>query len=604
MAAQSEGGGKDEIKTHFVTREGSYKLMHHSEYSKPSRVAFNGQTNTPVKLSFVEVNDGTASPDRLCFNVGRELYVYVYKGVRKAADLTKPIDKRIYKGTLPTCHDFNQHYLSPESVLLVVGFTAGQVQLIDPIKKEISKLFNAERLIDKTKVTCIKWIPGSPNQFLVSHGSGQMYLYSEELPCGQTTPQYQPFKQGDGFAVYTCKTRSTRNPLYRWVIGQGAINEFAFSPCARYLAVVGQDGHLRVFQYSTMELLGTMKSFFGGLLCVCWSPDGKYLVTGGEDDLVTVWSFHEKRVVCRGHGHKSWVNMVAFDKYTSTVCDETTSDVIGADGEISSVKANAVASNEGSNHINRLSSTSSNPEFPQTLPPQQTNGKHLNANHSNSSSTPALESSTNLNYISYRFGSVGQDTELCMWDLTEDVLKQPYGKSRTSSSGLLGLNSSSSSSLPRSNSLPSSQKANSVGPVTSNDVSGHAYADGHAHPIQNAVMNASSKFATLSVSDRKESSDKKEHKRNFSLAARNSDKSSVVKSNNVRPVDSAMKLYGTQACPKLDQVPMLEPLVCKKVSHERLTAIAFRNECIVTACQEGIVLTWARPGKVLRDGVE
>lgn len=24
------------------------------------------------------------------------------------------------------------------------------------------------------------------------------------------------------------------------------------------------------------------------LLCVCWSPDGKYIVAGGEDDLVTV----------------------------------------------------------------------------------------------------------------------------------------------------------------------------------------------------------------------------------------------------------------------------------------------------------------------------
>uniref|UniRef100_A0A673MND9 Uncharacterized protein n=1 Tax=Sinocyclocheilus rhinocerous TaxID=307959 RepID=A0A673MND9_9TELE len=40
-----------------------------------------------------------------------------------------------------------------------------------------------------------------------------------------------------------------------------------------------------------MELQGVMKSYFGGLLCVSWSPDGKYLATGGEDDLVTVWSF-------------------------------------------------------------------------------------------------------------------------------------------------------------------------------------------------------------------------------------------------------------------------------------------------------------------------
>ncbi|TKC44422.1 hypothetical protein EI555_012982, partial [Monodon monoceros] len=61
-----------------------------------------------------------------------------------AADLSKPIDKRIYKGTQPTCHDFNHLTATAESVSLLVGFSAGQVQLIDPIKKETSKLFNEE----------------------------------------------------------------------------------------------------------------------------------------------------------------------------------------------------------------------------------------------------------------------------------------------------------------------------------------------------------------------------------------------------------------------------------------------------------------------------
>ena len=27
-------------------------------------------------------------------------------GLKKSADLTKPLDKRLYKGTCPTCHDF------------------------------------------------------------------------------------------------------------------------------------------------------------------------------------------------------------------------------------------------------------------------------------------------------------------------------------------------------------------------------------------------------------------------------------------------------------------------------------------------------------------
>lgn len=446
-------------------------------------------------------------------------------------------------------------------------------------------------------MTCIKWIPGSPNQFLVSHSSGQMYVYNEELPCCQTPPHYQPFKQGEGFAVYTCKTKSTRNPLYRWVIGQGAINEIAFSPCARYLAVVGQDGHLRIFLFNTMELIGTMKSYFGGLLCISWSPDGKYLVTGGEDDLVTVWSFHEKRVICRGQGHKSWVNMVAFDPFTSVLNDPHEETVI-EDNEV--FHSQTIMGNEGSsNHIGvRQRTESSSSAISGHISSQHHNGRHsLIGNHNSTSSV--VPSSPNLNNcISYRFGSVGQDTELCLWDLTEDILNQPLGKSRTSTSGFLNL--SSSASLPRSNSLPNSQKVNSVHQNLANDMSANACAvDGHSQSIQNAVMNANSKFATLSVTDRKEASDKKEHKRNFSLAARNNDKTSVTKANSVRPVDNAMKLYGTQACPRLDQVPLLEPLVCKKVSQERLTSISFRNECIVTACQEGIVLTWARPGRAV-----
>lgn len=71
----------------------------------------------------------------------------------QAADLSKPIDKRIYKGTQPTCHDFNHLTATAESVSLLVGFSAGQVQLIDPIKKETSKLFNEEVGLSKNNPT-------------------------------------------------------------------------------------------------------------------------------------------------------------------------------------------------------------------------------------------------------------------------------------------------------------------------------------------------------------------------------------------------------------------------------------------------------------------
>ncbi|KAJ4940028.1 hypothetical protein JOQ06_029459 [Pogonophryne albipinna] len=520
MAA--EGGGKEmnEIKTQFTTREGVYKLLTHSEYSRPNRVPFNSQGSNPVKVSFVNVNDQSGNGDRICFNVGRELYFYIYKGVRKAADLSKPIDKRIYKGTQPTCHDFNHLTATAESVSLLVGFSAGQVQLIDPIKKETSKLFNEERLIDKTRVTCVKWVPGSESLFLVSHSSGNMYLYNVEHTCGTTAPHYQVLKQGENYSVHTCKSKSTRNPLLKWAVGEGALNEFAFSPDGKFLGCVSQDGFLRVFNFDAVELHGTMKSYFGGLLCVCWSPDGKYIVAGGEDDLVTVWSFLDCRVIARGHGHKSWVSVVAFDHYTTSVEESDPMEFSGSDEDFQDqmIHFGRDRANSTQSRLSKRNSTDSRPVS-----------------------------------VTYRFGSVGQDTQLCLWDLTEDILFPHLPLSRTRT---------------------------------------------HTN-----VMNATSppagvsKFATLSLHDRKERHHEKDHKRNHSMghiSSKSSDKLNLLTKTKTDPA----KTLGTLLCPRMEDVPLLEPLICKKIAHERLTVLIFLEDCLVTACQEGFICTWARPGKV------
>lgn len=60
-------------------------------------------------------------------------------------------------------------------------------------------------------------------------------------------------------------------------------------------------------------------SYYGGFMCVCWSPDGKYILTGGQDDLVSIWSLAERQIVARCPGHHSWVTAVAFDPWR---CDD------------------------------------------------------------------------------------------------------------------------------------------------------------------------------------------------------------------------------------------------------------------------------------------
>lgn len=58
--------------------------------------------------------------------------------------MPKPIEKRSYnKCDVPTCHDFNSASATYDRVLLLVGLLGGQIQLFDPISKEVNKSFNA-----------------------------------------------------------------------------------------------------------------------------------------------------------------------------------------------------------------------------------------------------------------------------------------------------------------------------------------------------------------------------------------------------------------------------------------------------------------------------
>ncbi|XP_038384470.1 dystrophia myotonica WD repeat-containing protein isoform X4 [Canis lupus familiaris] len=540
-----------EIKSQFRTREGFYKLLPGdgaARRSGPTSAQTPAQPQPPqpppgpasssgpgaagsapspppagpgpgpalpaVRLSLVRLGEpdsaGAGEPpatpaglgaggDRVCFNLGRELYFYpgcCRRGSQRSIDLNKPIDKRIYKGTQPTCHDFNQFTAATETISLLVGFSAGQVQYLDLIKKDTSKLFNEERLIDKTKVTYLKWLPESESLFLASHASGHLYLYNVSHPCASAPPQYSLLKQGEGFAVYAAKS--------------------------------------------------------------------------GEDDLVTVWSFAEGRVVARGHGHKSWVNAVAFDPYT-TRAEEA-----------------AAASGDGER-------SGEEEEEPDTGGTGSGGGAPL---------SPLPKAGP----ITYRFGSAGQDTQFCLWDLTEDVLypHPPLARTRTlpGTPGTTPPAASSSRgaepgpgplprSLSRSNSLPH--------PAGSGKAGGPGAATEPGTPF------SIGRFATLTLQERRDRGSEKEHKRYHSLGnisrGGSGGSSGGDKPSGPAPrsrLDPA-KVLGTALCPRIHEVPLLEPLVCKKIAQERLTVLLFLEDCIITACQEGLICTWARPGKAFTD---
>ncbi|KAJ0028354.1 hypothetical protein Pint_35604 [Pistacia integerrima] len=391
----------------------------------------------------------------LIFNVGDAIFISDLNSQDK-----DPIKSIHFSNSNPVCHAFDQD--AKDGHDLLIGLNSGDVysvslrqQLQDVGKKLLgAQHYNKDGSVNNSRCTSIAWVPGGDGAFVVAHADGNLYVYEKaslkyeekyfiltfishgdicddmlalnilqskdgagdsSFPVIKDQTQFSVAharyskwssdKADDGSSGRSCmmwkspvrfpeKGVSTywsfdqppppapsifvclyhailvqSNPIARWHICQGSINSIAFSSDGTYLATIGRDGYLRVFDYSKEQLICGGKSYYGALLCCAWSMDGKYILTGGEDDLVQVWSMEDRKVVAWGEGHNSWVSGVAFDSYFSSPNSDGTGET-----------------------------------------------------------------------VMYRFGSVGQDTRLLLWDLEMDEIvvplrRGPPGGSPTFSTG-------------------------------------------------------------------------------------------------------------------------------------------------------------------------
>lgn len=333
--------------------------------SGSSRIGSLGASSSSTSMTNTNF-DGKGT--YIIFNVGDAIFISDLNSQDK-----DPIKSIHFSNSNPVCHAFDQD--AKDGHDLLIGLNSGDVysvslrqQLQDVGKKLVgAHHYNKDGSVNNSRCTSVTWVPGGDGAFVVGHADGNLYVY-EKSKDGAGDSSFPVIKDQTQFSVAHPRY-SKSNPIARWHICQGSINSIAFSTDGTYLATVGRDGYLRVFDYSKEQLICGGKSYYGALLCCAWSMDGKYILTGGEDDLVQVWSMEDRKVVAWGEGHNSWVSGVAFDSYWSQPNSDGTAET-----------------------------------------------------------------------VMYRFGSVGQDTRLLLWDLEMDEIvvplrRGPLGGSPTFSTG-------------------------------------------------------------------------------------------------------------------------------------------------------------------------
>eukprot|EP00803_Ostreobium_quekettii_P001562 evm.model.scf_55.10 EVM.evm.TU.scf_55.10 scf_55:169737-177987(-) len=352
-----------ELRTSFKTPEGTYRLE--SDLRLGSIYSTMAADRSGAHTTLATVKGGEEAGVYLLINVGEALHVCPYNTREK-----DPV-KVIYfnRSAYPTCHAFAP---AEDDADLVVGLSNGEVVLLSlrqtlegqayQVRMNPLATYSPARQDEEFFVTAVTWAAGSnPHQFVATYSDGVLKIFDKVLYCLQSDSSFRSGGSNRGMP-----------PGDTLDLGCGAIHDAAFSPDATKLAVVAQDGLLRVFCATTRHLQTGFQSYYGGLLCCAWSPDSRYIATGGEDDLVALFCVEQACVTAWGAGHNSWVTHVAFDP-----------------GEAA-------------------------------MPPVSPTGPNDRMDETGAASTSI-----------YRVGSVGQDAQVALWDFeVHDIIDSPTTSGR------------------------------------------------------------------------------------------------------------------------------------------------------------------------------
>ncbi|KAG6906339.1 hypothetical protein DXG01_014420 [Tephrocybe rancida] len=259
---------------------------------------------------------------------------------------------KITFSTHPTCHDVNATTASPEHLDVIIGFSSGDLVWLDPITSRYARL-NKQGCISNSPCTAVRWVPSSSTLFLASHADGTIVVYDKERddgafvpndPVGKpsdpmgaslsedrpqkewdptdsifvTMPPWHPVTSGGSFASNgkPDKEKAAKNPVSHWRVSRRSIvgnalhmaerivvqclapTDFVFSPDVKYVGAISEDGCLRVIDALAEQYVMVFE----------------VSMTGGQDDLLTIFSPWEQRVVARCQGHSSFVSALAFDE--------------------------------------------------------------------------------------------------------------------------------------------------------------------------------------------------------------------------------------------------------------------------------------------------
>lgn len=144
----------------------------------------------------------------------------------------------------------------------------------------------------------------------------ELHWHTSDIKCIEASPSDNIFASGDrqGFVkIWNWKTLKLLGSLPSH---NSTVNTIAFSPRQKVLVTGGDDGKIKIISYKNdaedQGLLGEYSDWVVGVNALAFSPDGKRVASGGDDGKVKLWDVKNKTQTSELSGHDKPVMSVSF----------------------------------------------------------------------------------------------------------------------------------------------------------------------------------------------------------------------------------------------------------------------------------------------------
>ncbi|ODQ48653.1 hypothetical protein PICMEDRAFT_70273 [Pichia membranifaciens NRRL Y-2026] len=254
---------------------------------------------------------------------GRVLNIIALDQNPREIEIDSPCLRLILSNGIITCFtSFEYTTTSGEKNLdILFGFATGDILWLNPLRMKYSR-WNKNGKIKSGLITSLQW--SKCGKFAIAgFADGEVLTFSRNLEDPESA--YQPtvqIKERHMRTVRSLKTQQNQsaNPVAHYKFSKKPITHVTIHPIFHnVVALTSDDGLLRIFDLLTETITDIVPSYYAGLLVTEFTPDGKYIAVGGEDDIVSIFEFQFLnffsspsesgllKLVTRLQGAKSWI---------------------------------------------------------------------------------------------------------------------------------------------------------------------------------------------------------------------------------------------------------------------------------------------------------